>query len=1071
MKNILPIISIVLAVTSSLLAQNITLTRYPAISPDGQTIAFSYQGDIWIKDLDGRFPRRLTIHEAYESNPVFSPDGKEIAFNSARFGNSDVFVVSINGGIPRRLTYHSASDELSDWTSDNRLLFTTRRAFAQVERDGEIYEVPVKGGTPIRYLDALGKMASLSPDGRYVAFVRGACRVAREAYKGPADLEIWLYDTKKDEYIAVTNNETNDYLPQWGNDDELYFLSSIKGVYNLVKVDAGSKDYAPQIMTTYTEDGVRNFALGGGAIVYERATSLFIQRDGGAASEVDLNISADYRFDPVEIKTYTNGISRFSISPNAKFALSSIHGEIFIQELDKEKSRTVNLSNHSYREPQAIWLNDSIALFTSDREGQYEIYLVKSDDENKPNLHQSLKHKLVRITNTPESEKSLNMSPDGKKLAYLKGKGKLVVVDINADGSMSNEIVLLDGWDDPGEIQWSPDSRYLAYSLSDLNFNSEVYIQAADGSSEPVNISMHPRGDYSPYWSKDGSKLGFVSSRNNGDMDVWFVWLREDDWLKTKADREEGYYFPDPEVEEKDSTDENAKSDTPVKVEDLVIDFEGIHDRLEQVTSMPGDERGVMISHDGETFYFVARSPGSRGMDLYQVKYDGSDISALTTGGANPYNLRLSPDGKEVFYVKRGAIQKINPSNKKTTSFPHKAVMRIDMTQEREQIFEEAWSALNENFYDPDFHGRDWSALKAKYKPWVLSASTSQDFRYMFNLMLGQLNASHMGIYGPDPEEVNRESAGMLGVEFRHAEEGGVEVAHVVPLTPADRKKSKLSEGDRILSIDGVNVSEETNIYSLLVEKKGIQVLLEVASADGATREIVIRPTGSIRSQLYEEWVTSRQKLTEEYSGGRFGYIHIRGMDKPSFERFERELMASGNGKDGIVIDVRFNGGGWTTDYLMAVLTVRQHAYTVPRGATDNLKDNAVKFRDYYPYSERLPLSSWVKPSVAMCNESSYSNAEIFSHAYKNLGLGTLVGKPTFGAVISTGGVGLLDGSFVRMPFRGWYVKATDQNMENGPAVPDVIVDNAPNEKAKGIDTQLKSAVDVLKMDADKGNR
>jgi C-terminal processing protease CtpA/Prc len=199
-----------------------------------------------------------------------------------------------------------------------------------------------------------------------------------------------------------------------------------------------------------------------------------------------------------------------------------------------------------------------------------------------------------------------------------------------------------------------------------------------------------------------------------------------------------------------------------------------------------------------------------------------------------------------------------------------------------------------------------------------------------------------------------------------------------------------------------------------------------------------------------------------QYSGGRLGYIHIQGMNWPSFERFERELAASGHGKDGIVIDVRFNGGGWTTDMLMAVLNVQQHSYTVPRGAAENLEKEHKNFKSHYPYGERLPLSSWTKPSVAMCNQNSYSNAEIFSHAYKTLGIGKLVGMPTFGAVISTGGQGLIDGSMVRMPFRAWYVKATEENMEHGPAVPDVLVENAPDSKANGEDPQLKKAVELL---------
>ena len=192
------------------------------------------------------------------------------------------------------------------------------------------------------------------------------------------------------------------------------------------------------------------------------------------------------------------------------------------------------------------------------------------------------------------------------------------------------------------------------------------------------------------------------------------------------------------------------------------------------------------------------------------------------------------------------------------------------------------------------------------------------------------------------------------------------------------------------------------------------------------------------------------------------GYLHIQAMGWRSFERFEREFTAAGNGKDGIVIDVRFNGGGWTTDYLMAVLNIDQHAYTIPRGAAGNLDKEHLKFREYYPYAERLPFYPWMKPSVAICNESSYSNAEIFSHAYKTLDIGTLVGKPTFGAVISTGGKRLIDGSFVRLPFRAWYVKATDQNMEHGPAVPDIIVDNPPGIKAIGSDPQLEKAVQIL---------
>lgn len=245
---------------------------------------------------------------------------------------------------------------------------------------------------------------------------------------------------------------------------------------------------------------------------------------------------------------------------------------------------------------------------------------------------------------------------------------------------------------------------------------------------------------------------------------------------------------------------------------------------------------------------------------------------------------------------------------------------------------------------------------------------------------------------------------------------------------------------------------------------------MTVRTPQNTTRELVIRPARSLRIAIYENWVDQRKALTDRYSGGKLGYIHIQGMNWPSFERFERELMASGYGKDGIVIDVRFNGGGWTTDMLMTVLNVRQHAYTIPRGAAENLERENKKFVNNYPYGERLPFPALTMPSIALCNQNSYSNAEIFSHAFKTLGLGKLVGTPTFGAVISTGSYSLQDGSRVRMPYRGWYVKATGENMEHGPALPDIILDNAPDDKANDEDPQLKRAVEELLNTSDKGD-
>jgi C-terminal processing protease CtpA/Prc len=483
---------------------------------------------------------------------------------------------------------------------------------------------------------------------------------------------------------------------------------------------------------------------------------------------------------------------------------------------------------------------------------------------------------------------------------------------------------------------------------------------------------------------------------------------------------------------------------------------------------MPGDEKNVVISEDGETFYFTAQYSSGKAnkldYSLYSVKWNGEDFNSIIKG-SDPYSSLIpDKDVKNIYLFKGdGKITKVDLDKKKEVTLPYSAKMQINYSHEREQIFEESWRMIRDGFYDPGFNGHDWNAIKEKYKSWVVAASTNRDFRYMFNFMLGQINASHMGMYGDDREETQKEETGLLGIEIKNAE-GGFLIERVIPESPADKSESKLFAGDIITKVNGETIVENMNFYSGFINKFDEKMLLEVASKDGATREVIIRPVKSIRDLLYDEWVNDRKRLTEKYSNGRIGYIHIRAMGWESFEEFERELTATGYGKDAIVVDVRYNGGGWTTDYLMMVLNYKQHAYTIPRGAAENLEKEHSNFSTFYPLGERLPYSAWIKPSIALCNEDSYSNAEIFSHAYKTLGIGKLIGKPTFGAVISTGGKQMVDGTWVRLPARGWYVLKTGIDMEDEPATPDIIIENSPDYRAKGEDQQLKKAIDELML-------
>jgi Tol biopolymer transport system component len=1059
--RLIPLLSLFFLFKAGLAENQDHFLRYPALTSDGSTLAFNYQGDIWVKNLnDNSSANRLTIHEGYDGIPVWSPDENYIAFTSDRYGNGDVYTIQADGSETRRLTYHSTNDRASSWINENELIFTTRRAFAQVEREDEIYKVSTNGETPERIMDALGYSPVQSPNERFIAFVRGSCRKAREAYKGPANKDIWMYDKENDKYLQITTYKGNDYQPRWVGSNTLYFISSRSGKYNIFKIDInenGEKTGDPQAITNAEENGIRYFDVSadGNTLAFEKGINIYVKKNKEEETrKLALNLTRDYRYVPVKHKTYTSNISDYALSPNGSKTAFIVRGEMFLVNNKKKKSRTVRLTDHPYRDYDLSWVNDSTLVFVSDRSGQKDLYLLRSSDPENTGLYESLKFETIRLTETEEPESNPVVSPDGQKIAYTRGQGTLITGELQAEQEeIANPTILRDGWAIPGGVTWSPDSKWLAYSLDDLYFNSEVYIHAADNSKEPVNVSMHPKSDYQPFWSPDGSKLGFLSERNNGDTDLWFAWLKEEDWQKTQRDWEE----MEEEEEEKDNDNEDS-----VKIE---IDLLNIHERLQQVTGLPGNESDLLISEDGKTFYFVSNRDSWKSykadQEIYSVKWDGEDMKQLTNDNQGPQNLQIDHQSGKLYMIRKGGrLAKLDPKDKSMKPLSVKAEMDIELEEELEQIFEEGWSLLKNRFYDPDFHGHNWNELRKKYKPMAMKASTKHDFRDMFNIMLGQLNASHMGLYGDDLSETENEHTGLLGVEVVPHDQGA-KITNVIPNSPADKSFSKLKKGEIITSVNGNEVSND-NLYRYLINKEKEEIYMEVADEDGNTRNVTIRPTNSLRKEKYQEWVEKRKKLTEEYSNGKLGYIHVQAMNWNSFERFQRELTASGYGKKGIVIDVRFNGGGWTTDYLMTVLNVKQHAYTIPRGATDDLQKNHEKFRNYYPFAERLPLSAWTKPSIAMCNRNSYSNAEIFSHAYKTLDIGTLVGTPTFGAVISTGGSRLIDNSYIRLPFRAWYVKETNRNMEHGPAVPDIIVRNDPDSKAENRDEQLKKAVEEL---------
>ncbi len=603
------------------------------------------------------------------------------------------------------------------------------------------------------------------------------------------------------------------------------------------------------------------------------------------------------------------------------------------------------------------------------------------------------------------------------------------------------------------EFRWSPDGAWITYAVSDVEYNSDVWIVAAEGGT-PYNVSRHPDSDASPRWSPDGKRLVWLSKRHADTYDVWGVWLAREDherwpdsWLRYWTKNEKGK-----SASQKAGDDAGDKPSAELPV--VRIDFENLWERVGSITSLKGNEDQPLISADSK--HLVFKSEHEDEQDLYVVRWDGKDLKRLTTGGQEPTNLQFLPDGKTLCYLdKDGVAKRVSLEGKAGDPMPYEARYDVNLVRQRAQVFDEAWRHIDLWYYDPEFHGVDWSDQRKKYRPLALAASHEEDFADVFRLMLGELNSSHVW-YSPK-RDGKGEATGWIGVLFDPAADGpGIRIREVLPHSPAARVEVGLKAGDRIVSVDGTDVAPQTNVYGLFAETANRAVHLEIQNQDGSMRRVTVRPVGwSEHRQLrYDEWVRQRRHMVDQASSGRLGYLHIKGMNIPSFEDFERDLYAAASGKEALIIDVRSNSGGWTTDYLLAVLTVRRHAYTLARGVDSSTRA--------YPQL-RLPLSAWTRPALALCNEESYSNAEIFSHAFRTLGRGPLVGVPTFGGVISTGSVKLLDGGSVSLPVRGWFVADTGRELENNGAVPDVVVEQPPEQDtASDRDTQLEKAVEVL---------
>lgn len=709
-------------------------------------------------------------------------------------------------------------------------------------------------------------------------------------------------------------------------------------------------------------------------------------------------------------------------------------------------------------------------------------------------------------------------SPDGKRLLVTRGLGDLVLFDVARDNPASvNEAsarVVLNSWNMP-DAQWAADSRHIIYAAEDVWFNSDIWLldtlaEPGSDAAKPINLTRHPDMDHSPRLSADGKVLYFLSDRDavaNGRDDIFAITLdsRLDglrpyelaEYFKEAADRARkrtplgaaaaassasrparpGRAAPPADDKPEDRKDEaEKKDDKPSPENPLKFDAHDAYRRARKLTGLPENIGSLAITPGGERVIFTVSVDGSS--QLLSVDYQGRERKTVFSGPATQLSVSLT--GDRVLFVSGGAAPRGEtpgesrargggdpylgrPAGGETERLPIDAPLVIDVAAQQKQKFIDAARLMGQRFYHPTLKGLDWPALMSRYLSLAIQTRTDTEFNRVFNNLLGELDASHMGMSGGRSTSGDGRPIGYLGIDVKPVP-GGYEVTRVIDNGPADRKNSRLNPGDVILSINNKPLAPDAqtppsiDFMAAMVGTSGQETLLEVRrAAAGGSRHLLVTPISASADTIlrYQDEVERRRQLVEKLSDGKLGYLHIRAMDMASVRDFERDLFAAADGKLGLIIDVRDNGGGSTADILLASLTAPRHAYTANRGV--DLKSLP---KDAYPRDRRL-IYAYNREISVLCNQHSYSNAEIFSHAIKTTGRGKLVGAQTFGAVISTGSYSLIDGTTMRTPFRGWYLPdGTD--MENNGCMPDIPVSQTPEDEVAGRDPQLEAAVKEL---------
>lgn len=1049
--------------------------RKTAISPDGKTILFEAKGDIYKVSVNGGDAVPIVSDSAWDGFPVWSNDGKSIAFASDRNGGLDVYVMSLSDNIPKRLTFHSAGDFPTDFTNnDKRVIFSSGRTPSAkssgfpTARVHQLYSISVNGGTPTQLLTTAAMEARFSPNGRSLVYMDNKAYEdsLRKHDVSSFARDIWVYNLRREKHTKLTNFVGGDSTPVWSpKGDAIYFLSEQgSNNYNVWKMDADG-DNAKQVSSFETHP-VRHLSMSDtGVMAYSQHGNLYTQTIGGKPKRLNVQLVAPkVNVDEMAVSIAGN-VSRFAVSPSGKEVAFIARGELFVASV--EYGTTVRITDTPEQERGISWFPDNRSIaYAAEKDGVWGVYKVSISDDDEPYFFAATKFSTETLFKSETDMFQPLVSPDGKKVAYLYKRDEIRVFDIDSKKSSSLFDAKYNYSYSDGDISydWSVDSKWLVatYIPRGQLLVPEVGIAPADGSKPPVDVTLSGYGEFSPIWvSKD--VIVFASDRYGershgswgGESDAMALFLTQkafDDYNMSKEEREL-YAEAEKSKKEKDDKEEGDKKgdakddDAKDDGEDAVtIEWQGLADRTVRLTRHSSDLSDFQVTPDISKLYYLSRF--EKGYDLWVQDFSEQSTKLALKLNAGSASFDLNKKGDVAILLADGRLSKLSLSaSVKREPIPVRNSIALKADAEREYLFEHVWRQTKDKFYTPNMHGIDWELMYKDYAPKVRGITNNRDFATLLSELLGELNASHTG--GRYSSRVGGQSrTASLGLIFAaEPDKNGLKVDEILPYSPLLKHKDVVKAGSVLTAIDGKAVNASQNVYKLLNGKANTRTRLSFTNGRKST-DIVIRPQsiGQEFGALYKRWVDSRREYVDKISNGRLAYVHIPQMNDSAYRGVYKELFGRGFDKEGVVVDTRFNRGGWLTDDLVTLLSGKHYSWLSARG--EKLKGNS---------AER-----WTKPSVLVVNEGNYSDGYCFPNGYRTNKIGKIVGMPVPGTCTAVWWENLQSGDLVfGIPQLG-ILNQDGTFMENDQLEPDFLIENEKEAVANGEDAQLKKAVEVL---------